>query len=162
MMTQKINRALCLLSGFLLITLSMGMGRAQSGSQGTIAVTVVDATGGVVPGAMHPNPSPRGPRTHELHYLVSNPGNGPNVGIGRTEVHPDAKGAPFSASRSARIRYPRNGSRRNCQGRYAAGLRMRHGLPPRNARIRSGMSWSLVQSPPPIAFPARALPKATP
>ena len=50
MMTRKINRMLCLLSAFLLITMSMGMGRAQSGSQGTISVTVVDASGGVVPG----------------------------------------------------------------------------------------------------------------
>ena len=50
MMTRKINRMLCLLSAFLLITMSMGMGRAQSGSQGTISVTVVDGSGGVVPG----------------------------------------------------------------------------------------------------------------
>ncbi len=50
MVTQRFNRMLCLLSGLLLITLSMGLGRAQSGSQGTISVTVVDATGGVVPG----------------------------------------------------------------------------------------------------------------
>src|ERR1039457_6498081 len=50
MMTQKFNRMLCLISGLLLITLSIGLGRAQSGSQGTISVTVVDATGGVVPG----------------------------------------------------------------------------------------------------------------
>ncbi len=44
-MTQKTIRTLCLLSGLLLIAMSMGIGRAQSGSQGTIAVTVVDATG---------------------------------------------------------------------------------------------------------------------
>jgi hypothetical protein len=50
MMTRKINGMLCLLSAFLLITMSIGMGRAQSGSQGTISVTVVDSSGGVVPG----------------------------------------------------------------------------------------------------------------
>jgi hypothetical protein len=50
MVTQRFNRMLCLLSGLLLIALSGGMGRAQSGSQGTISVSVVDATGGVVPG----------------------------------------------------------------------------------------------------------------
>jgi hypothetical protein len=50
MATQRMNRMLCLLSGFFLIAMSMGIGRAQSGSQGTIAVTVVDATGGLVPG----------------------------------------------------------------------------------------------------------------
>jgi hypothetical protein len=51
MATQRIKRVLCLLSVVFLVAMSMGTGRAQSGSQGTIAVTVLDATGGLVPGA---------------------------------------------------------------------------------------------------------------
>src|SRR6266853_1254399 len=65
----------------------------------------------------------------------------------------EAKRVASSESFSASIRYPRNGSSTNCHGRNADGLRMRQDLPARNARIRSGMSWSLVQSPPPMAFP---------
>src|ERR1700753_3328728 len=51
MVTQRIHRMLCLLSAAFLIAMSLGTGRAQSGSQGTIAVTVVDASGGLVPKA---------------------------------------------------------------------------------------------------------------
>lgn len=49
-MTQKICRTLCLLMALLLIASVAGKSWAQSGSQGTISVTVTDLSGGVVPG----------------------------------------------------------------------------------------------------------------
>src|ERR1700753_1281052 len=50
MMTQRINRILCRLAGLFLIAISTVMGLAQAGSQGNVAITVVDTTGGSVPG----------------------------------------------------------------------------------------------------------------
>lgn len=50
-MTQRFFRMLCATAALFMLFAATGIIWAQSGSQGTIAVTVTDASGGVVPGA---------------------------------------------------------------------------------------------------------------
>ena len=50
-MKLRLGRTLNLLVGILVLVMAAGTTQAQSGSQGTVVVTVEDASGGVVPGA---------------------------------------------------------------------------------------------------------------
>src|SRR6516165_8708314 len=102
------------------------------------------------------------PLPHELASLSAIQDTGLQSVSAGPKFQPDAKRLPSCESRSASIRYPRNGSKTNCHGRMAEGLRIKQGLPARKPRTRSGISWSAVQSPPPMAFPARADASATP
>ena len=50
-MTQRFSRMLCMTAALFALFAAAGLIRAQSGSQGTVSVTVADASGGVVPAA---------------------------------------------------------------------------------------------------------------
>ena len=82
------------------------------------------------------------------------------VGRWRTEVPGVVKPHPPVASASASIKQPVSGSSTCCQGRIAAGFRIRTAVDRENARIMSGSKRSVAQSPPPITLPARTV--ATP
>ena len=69
---------------------------------------------------------------------------------------------PDPASRSARRWYPETGLTTCCHGRTLVGFLTITGLPSTAAITTSGVRRYLAQSPPPMTFPARAVPTATP
>ena len=64
------------------------------------------------PSRFHEAPVP-----HEPHHLIRNPRHWLGIGVSRAEIPSRGEFEPFSASRSASIRYPRRGSSTNCHGR---------------------------------------------
>jgi len=103
------------------------------------------------------------PLPHMCVSLVAYALDWPNVLIARSEV----VGGSETSHPAQGVPQPASGNRAETQSTWLPGTDglgtagSKTGCPERNPRIRSGMSLSSVQSPPPMTLPARAVARAT-